>query len=221
MDSLFPIFGSSLSLCGKIEWSISGIGSGSGCMPGCNGYWVMMHPSVFLMLATPLAQPRPSLEWIHSQISAGYPMCPPSLDVIDFARGRPPAVLRHDGRHRTMAAAEVCGDSPIPVRVYIRGGHSGLGSRSVLARARVGLKSQRGIRFVGGPIFGEDIAEDGTITTGVPPPGRLGLNTVLKLGCPPANIKETCHPRGRGTCRHVSHRFSASACFCAVTFPSS
>ena len=42
---------------------------------------VLMQPSMFLTLATPLAAPRPSLAWIRAQMTAGHAICPPMLRV--------------------------------------------------------------------------------------------------------------------------------------------
>jgi hypothetical protein len=125
---------------------------------------VAMRPAVFLQLATPLAAPRPSLEWILAALRAGRPICPPTLRVWPPprpargpGRGAPAAVVAHDGRHRATALRALLGEhAEVPVRLELL---TLPAEEAVpgwaLAALRAGMRAQGGARrLVPGPLFG-------------------------------------------------------------------
>jgi hypothetical protein len=172
MDSQFPMFGDTVSPCGRLTWSRVGIGSG-GKTAGGRGIWVSMRPSVFLALATPLPAPRDSLVWLHAQVAAGEPLCPPVLDAW-FGQSRTVAAVgRHDGRHRTTLALGLLHDAPIPVLLRLQGNFADGSAGAIAARVRPGMLSQKATKLVPGPLFGEEVSEDdGLFRSGAPPPRR-------------------------------------------------
>lgn len=77
------------------------------------GFVVMMKPSQFLRLASPLHEPKAA---IRDAIRDGASVGPAFLQV-DF-RDEIPRVLRHEGRNRMHAVLDVNGDAPVPVHIF-------------------------------------------------------------------------------------------------------
>ncbi len=117
--------------------------------------------------------PRDSLSWLRNQVEQDEPLCPPSLDAWVARPGCSAAVVRHDGRHRTMVAMDLLEDAQIPVLIRLRGPGVSENPVAMASLARSGMLSQGVSRRVEGPLFGEDTAEDdGRFRSGVPPPVR-------------------------------------------------
>ncbi len=171
MDSLFPLYGDALSPCGQITWSKGGIGCVRHALRIGAAFWVTMQPSVFLALATPLVAPRSSLKWLASQVDIGETLCPPSLEVWFPRSNAEPLVTRHDGRHRATLAAVLTQNAVMPVLLRLTGPACSNNAEAFLALARRGMRAQCSRSTVMGPLFGNDIAEDGKLTgSGIPPP---------------------------------------------------
>ena len=83
----------------------AGIGSCARSFEGAQAtMFVLMRPSTFLSLSTPLRSPRPSLAWLTAQIAADQALCPASLRVwLPPSPAAAPGVVAHDGRHRMTA----------------------------------------------------------------------------------------------------------------------
>ena len=176
MDSLFPLWGDAPSPCGSMTWSRSGIGSGRPGYDAEASLWVAMRPSIFLALATPLPAPRASLTWLRNQVAAGAVIHPPVLDVWCSGGADLPAVVRHDGRHRTMVARDVLDDGLMPVLIGLFGPGARAGWIPVMKRARLGMRAQRGPAVLAAPLFEREAVEDGLQPiTGIPPPGHRDL----------------------------------------------
>jgi hypothetical protein len=117
---------------------------------------VLMRPSIFLMLATPLPAPRTSLTWIRAQITAGEAICPPMLRLwLPSARNGVPAVTAHDGRHRALALRDLAQDAHVPVRIELPGLSPDENVPAwAIAAVRRRAKAQGGARqIVAGPLF--------------------------------------------------------------------
>jgi hypothetical protein len=144
----------------------------AGCTPRSAGdaaLWVAMRPSVFLSIATPLPRPRPSLDWLRTRIDGGGAIAPAEL-VFD-AHLRIPLALSHEGRHRMTALREKLCDRPVPVRLRLRGMDDFDIDQRLISKLRRGVRSQRGVSHIEGPLF-EDAEVDmgGLFRSGVPPP---------------------------------------------------
>ena len=90
------------------------------------GLQVQMHPSIFLKLALPLANP-PSADDIAQHISKGGAIGAPFLEIVipdewddnDFSQ--PARVRGHDGRNRMNAIMAVEGNEPVEVHLFFYG----------------------------------------------------------------------------------------------------
>lgn len=131
--------------------------------------WVSMRPSVFLSIATPLAVPRASLEWLGTRIDDGAAIAPAELRFDTTPRM--PLTLSHEGRHRMTALRARFEDRPVPVRLSFQRVQDHEVDRAFVDRVRSGVRSQRGRTLVEGPLF-----DDGELDVGdrwrhgIPPP---------------------------------------------------
>jgi hypothetical protein len=123
------------------------------------GLRVLMRPSTFLKLATPIDSPV-SQSAIAQHIAAGGGIGAPFLDITippewdhggfesSYAR-----VVGHEGRNRMLAILEVEGDEPVEVHLFPRGG---LRRRDltpdIIEAMNSGMGRQAG-GFLTGPLF--------------------------------------------------------------------
>ena len=133
-----------------IKWSQDGIGKFH--YPDSDYLLqVMMKPSWFLQLATPLPTPRDSLIWLQSQYDIGQAFHPPSLDILIVKSNCVPQVVKHDGRHRTTMAMSLHGDEEIPVLFHIKTFEE-LSFEMVL-KSLLKIKAQRSHNIISGDCF--------------------------------------------------------------------
>ncbi len=130
--------------------------------------YVAMRPSIFLQLASPLIQPRPSLRWLQNQIAAGRSICPPSLG-IHLPGGRSATVVRHDGRHRATIMREWTCDAEMPVQIDLLNGQVDDLTDAVVARLRAGMRRQKDGLLIAGPLFGLATIEGRVVDRGDDP----------------------------------------------------
>jgi hypothetical protein len=93
-----------------------------------HGLRVMMKPSVFFSLATPLRRREAtSTDYIKEHIENGGKIASPFLHlVIDYAWlhkdfSKPARVGSHEGRNRMYAVQELFGDVPIETHLFFAG----------------------------------------------------------------------------------------------------
>lgn len=130
--------------------------------------WVLMRPSTFLSIATPLPSPRSSLTWLRTQIELGEGIAPAELRV---RTGTIPLAVSHEGRHRMTNLKELLGDRPVPVRISLQHLDDPDVDTVITSSLRRGMRSQRGRNYVMGPLFGDaEVDLGGLIAKGIPPP---------------------------------------------------
>lgn len=90
------------------------------------GLRVLMRPSKFLQLATPLMEPGTASD-IEAHIRAGGAIGAPFLiidvpeDWFDGDLRKPARIVGHEGRNRMIAIGRVEGDDPVEVHLIFRG----------------------------------------------------------------------------------------------------
>lgn len=145
------------------------------------GMKVIMRPSVFLKLATPLSRSdAQSADKIKQHLSQGGSIASPWLvisipeawDQSDFSE--PAQVVGHEGRNRMISIQELEGDSPVETHLFFSGG---LRARHITTdwvhHLNQGMYAQTSKSLVLGPLFQTVVQEDTTRTTKSGAPGTL------------------------------------------------
>jgi hypothetical protein len=163
-------------LIGDVRFDRNGIGL-TGRSINEAALWVLMRPSIFLALATPLPAPRMSLRWLKDQIDVGCAIAPAELRVrVQSA----PVALAHEGRHRMTDLLHRLDDRPVPVRISLQHTEESEINHGLIERLRKRMRSQRGREIIEGPLFGEaEIDLGGVRNSGIPPPDypKCGIPT--------------------------------------------
>lgn len=116
---------------------------------------VLMKPSVFAKLASPLSNPKKnSLDYIEEHIRNGGKIGTPFLvvklpdDMNDNFK-----VTNHEGRHRIMIVKKLAGDISFPVQLMIKPAKKDL-TPDMLSEMNKGMfQQERSGNFVKGPLF--------------------------------------------------------------------
>jgi hypothetical protein len=141
--------------------------SGIGAVPfnqeiGYQGLQVVMRPSMFLELASPLdtksADERKTIEYIKQNLDEkgiGAPwltvVVPEAWELEDF--NQTAHVRDHDGRHRMHSILEQEGNDPVEVHIIIPHMRRRHITDAMVDQLRSGLLNQQG-QYVSGPVFG-------------------------------------------------------------------
>jgi hypothetical protein len=141
--------------------------SGIGAVPnnqqiGYLGLQVVMRPSMFLELASPLdaksADERETIEYIKKNLDkkgVGAPLLtvviPEAWESEDFSQMA--HVRNHDGRHRMHSILEQEGNDPVEVHIIVPHMRRRHITDAMVDHLRSGMLNQQG-QYVSGPIFG-------------------------------------------------------------------
>jgi hypothetical protein len=124
------------------------------------GLKVMMRPSIFLKLASPLRGDAPNNGYITNHLSNGGSIGSPFLDIDipwewendDFSTNA--KVIGHEGRNRMKAIMEVEGDDPLEVHLFPDGGLKAKElTIDMREKLKEGLINQTGDKLVRNPFY--------------------------------------------------------------------
>ena len=129
------------------------------------GMTVQMKPSMFLALATPLAEHDKDTTAIAAHLQKNGAIGAPFLEIEapdewrdnnDYSK--PARVVGHDGRHRMLAIQQTEGNAPVEVHLFLRGRYNEWRNRHMTPEVMAALNKwlipqDRGNLVKQGPFF--------------------------------------------------------------------